>query len=367
MEQPTDRVEKARRLLAEQDYDLLVLFPSSNMLYLSGFYDEAMERMLFFILPREGDPVFLVPELYEGQVKEESPFPEVRVWKDSEDPKPLLQRTLAELAPGTAKVLVDDGMWASFLLILKEVLPGAEFALSSQIMKPLRMRKTADEVRHLEEAGAIADQAFEEVTRMDIEGMTELALASRIEEVMKKRGADKIAFEPLVASGANGALPHHRAGRRRIERGDAVILDYGCSIRGYCSDITRTIVCKRASKEIETVHEIVCSAQEKAVQAVRPGVQARVVDRSAREEIAGKGFGERFIHRTGHGIGLEVHEEPYITEGNDLELEEGMAFSVEPGIYLPGKFGVRIEDIVVVTQSGAERMNRCSHSLKVVG
>jgi Xaa-Pro aminopeptidase len=367
MEIPTNRTEKAQRLLAEQDYDLLVLFPSSNMLYLSGFYDEPMERMLLFILPREGSPVFLVPELYEGQVKEESPFPDVRVWKDAEDPRKLLERTLAELAPGATRVLVDDGMWALFLLMLREVLPGAEFALSSRVLNTMRMRKTPDEIRFLEEAGAIADEAFEEVIRRDIEGMTELVLASAIEEAMRDRGADKIAFETLVASGPNGALPHHRAGKRRIEHGDAVILDYGCKVRGYCSDITRTIVCKQATKEVQTVHEIVKSAQEKAVQAAGPGVAARTVDLSAREEIAGKGYGERFIHRTGHGIGLEVHEQPYITESNALELQEGMAFSVEPGIYLPGKFGVRIEDIVVVTQTGAKRLNHCSHALQVVG
>ncbi len=367
MEIPIDRVEKAQRLLAEQDYDLLVLFPSSNMLYLSGFYDEPMERMLFFVLPREGGPVFLVPELYEGQVKEESPFPDVRVWKDSEDPRKLLQRTLAELAPGAAKVLVDDGMWALFLLMLREALPGADFALSSRILNTMRMRKTPDEIRFLEEAGAVADAAFEEAIRLDIEGMTELALASAIEEAMRDRGADKIAFETLVASGPNSALPHHRAGKRRIEHGDVVILDYGCKIQGYCSDITRTIVCKRATKEIQTVYEIVNSAQEKAVRAAGPGVAAQMVDRSAREEISREGYGERFIHRTGHGIGLEVHEEPYIIEGNALELQEGMAFSVEPGIYLPGKFGVRIEDIVVVAQTGAKRMNHCSHALQVVG
>lgn len=367
MEIPADRVEKAQRLLAEQDYDLLVLFPSSNMLYLSGFYDEPMERMLFFVLPRKGGPVFLVPELYEGQVKEESPFPDVRVWKDSEDPKKLLERTMAELAPGAAKVLVDDLMWALFLLMLKEALPGADFSLASRVLNTMRIRKTPDEIRCLEEAAAIADQAFEEVIKLDIEGMTELALASRIEESMKDKGADKIAFETVVASGPNGALPHHRAGRRRIEQGDAVILDYGCRIRGYCSDITRTIVCKQATEEIQTVHEIVNSAQDKAVRAVRPGVEARTVDRSVRAEIAKEGYGDRFIHRTGHGIGLEVHEEPYITESNALELQEGMAFSVEPGIYLPGKFGVRIEDIVVVAQTGAKRLNHCSHALQVVG
>ncbi|MBA7636541.1 putative dipeptidase PepE [subsurface metagenome] len=184
---------------------------------------------------------------------------------------------------------------------------------------------------------------------------------------MKNRGADGIAFKTLVASGPNSALPHHRAGRRRIEQGDVVILDYGCRVQGYCSDITRTVVCKEAAKEIRTVYEIVERAQERAVQAISPGIPAQKLDRTAREEIEKAGYGERFIHRTGHGIGLDVHEAPYITEGNLLELQEGMAFSVEPGIYLPGQFGIRIEDIVAVTQRGAQRMNRCTHTLQVVG
>ncbi|GAH81244.1 unnamed protein product, partial [marine sediment metagenome] len=145
-----------------------------------------------------------------------------------------------------------------------------------------------------------------------------------------------------------------------------VILDYGCRIQGYCSDITRTIVCKEASKEIQAVYEIVERAQEKAVQAIRPGVKAEEIDKAARQEITKAGYGERFIHRTGHGIGLDVHEEPYIVEANHLELRQGMAFSVEPGIYLPGQFGIRIEDIVVVTQRGAQRMNRCTHTLQIV-
>jgi Xaa-Pro aminopeptidase len=367
MEIPTDRVIKAQGLLVALDYDLLVLFPSSNMLYLSGFYDEAMERMLFFMLPREGGPVFLAPELYERQIKEASPFADIRIWKDSENPTDLLRRTVADLAPEATKVLVDDGMWAEFLLPLKEVLSEAEFSLASRVLKGLRMQKTSKEIRFLEEAGTIADQAFEEIIRLDIEGMTELALAAALEEAMKDKGAEKIAFETLVAAGPNGSLPHHRAGKRRIEHGDVVILDYGCKIQGYCSDITRTIVCKKATEEIQTVYEIVNIAQEKAVQAARPGAAAQGVDRTARQEISEAGYGERFIHRTGHGIGLEVHEEPYITEGNTLELQEGMAFSVEPGIYLPGRFGVRIEDIVVVTQTGAKRLNRSTHALQVVG
>jgi len=361
-----DRTLKAQELLAKSDFNLMVLFPSSNMLYLSAFYDEPGERMLLLLVPRDGNPVFLAPKLYEEQIKQESPFSDIRAWKDSDDPTELLRRTVVDLAPEDGKVLVDDGMWTKFFLMLSEALPKAGFSLASRVMVPLRMQKTPDEIRCLKEAGWIADEAFEEIIRSKIAGMTELALATALEEAMKKRGAEKIGFETLVASGPNSALPHHRAGRRRIEPGDVVILDYGCRIRGYCSDITRTIVCKESSKEIQAVYEIVKRAQEKAVQATEAGVQAEEIDRVAREEIVKAGYGERFIHRTGHGIGLDVHEEPYIAEGNHLELQEGMAFSVEPGIYLPGRFGIRIEDIVVVTETGAQRMNRCIRTLQVV-
>jgi Xaa-Pro aminopeptidase len=361
-----DRVVKAQELLAKSDFDLMALFPSSNMLYLSGFYDEPGERILLLLLPREGNPIFLAPKLYEEQIKQESPFQDVRIWKNSDDPMDLLQRTVADFAPADAGVLVDDRMWAKFVLMLREALPKANFSLASRVMVPLRMQKTPDEIHYLEEAGAMADKAFEEIIRFKLAGMTELAVATVLEEAMKKRGAEKIAFETLVASGPNSTLPHHRAGRRRIEPGDVVVLDYGCRIRGYCSDITRTIVCRKPSKEIQAIYEIVERAQEKAVQAIRPGVKAEEIDGTARQEIAKAGYGERFIHRTGHGIGLDVHEEPYIAEGNELELQEGMTFSVEPGIYLPGRFGIRIEDILVVTKTGAQRMNRSTHALQVV-
>lgn len=361
-----DRIARAQEELANLDFDLMALFPSSNMLYLTGFYDEPGERMLLLLVPREDNPIFLAPELYEEQIRQESPFPDVRIWKDSDDPMDLLQRTVADLAPEDGTVVVDDGMWAKFFLMLKQSLPKANFSLASRVMVPLRMQKTSHEVRCLEEAGAVADEAFKEVVRSRVTGISELALATALEEAMKERGAEKIGFETLVASGANTALPHYRAGRRIIEPGDVIILDYGCRIQGYCSDITRTIVCREASKEIQAIYEIVERAQEKAVRAVKVGVRAEEVDRAARQEIAKAGYGERFIHRTGHGIGLDVHEEPYIVEGNHLELKEGMAFSVEPGVYLPGRFGIRIEDIVVVTQTGVQRMNRCTHALQIV-
>jgi Xaa-Pro aminopeptidase len=183
---------------------------------------------------------------------------------------------------------------------------------------------------------------------------------------MRREGAEGVAFETLVASGPNSALPHHRAGGRKIDRGDVVILDYGCRVGGYCSDITRTVVCGKATEEVKKVYEVVRRAQERGVKAVKKGAEAKEIDRAARSEIDGAGYGEYFIHRTGHGIGIDVHEEPYIVEGNALLLEEGMAFSVEPGIYIPGRFGVRIEDIVVVGMDGAERMNNAGHSLEVL-
>lgn len=361
-----DRILKAQELLAKSDFDLMALFPSSNMLYLSAFYDEPGERMLLLLVPRDGNPVFLAPELYEEQIKQESSFPDIRAWKDSDNPTELLRRTVVDLAPEDGKVLVDDRMWARFFLMLRDALPKTSFSLASRVMVSLRIQKASDEIHCLQEAGSIADEAFEEIIRLRLTGMTELDLATALEEAMRKRGAEKIAFETLVASGPNSALPHHRAGRRRIEPGDVVVLDYGCRIQGYRSDITRTIVCEEASKEILAIYGIVERAQEKAVQAIRPGVKTQEIDRVAREEIANAGYAERFIHRTGHGIGLDVHEEPYIAEGNNLELQEGMAFSVEPGIYLPGRFGIRIEDIVVVTETGAQRMNRCTRALQVM-
>jgi Xaa-Pro aminopeptidase len=196
--------------------------------------------------------------------------------------------------------------------------------------------------------------------------MTELSLARVLEQTMVELGADGAAFQTLVASGPNSALPHHRAGTRRIEVGDVVILDYGCRVDGYCSDITRTVVCGQATDEVVRVYETVREAQERARGAVRPGVEAEVVDAAARTVIAGAGYGDRFIHRTGHGIGLDVHEPPYIVAGNKDRLSPGMTFSVEPGIYFPGRWGIRIEDLVRVTETGVGVLNQATHELQVV-
>jgi len=360
------RVKAAQQELARMDQDLMVLFPSSNMRYLSGFYDEPGERMLFLLVPTIGQSTFLVPELYEQQVSQVCPFIHVRAWKDLEDPRTLLGESLTAGGRRPARVLVDDGMWASFYLMLQSVLPDAQFSLASRIMGTLRMEKSGEEIGLLRKAGSIADRAFEALIGTSIEGMTEISLAARIEETMRNNGAEGIAFETLVASGPNSALPHHRAGGRKIRSGDVVVLDYGCRVGGYCSDITRTVVCGNPSEEVRQVYRIVQEAQETAVQGILPGIEAQMVDRLARGVIEKSGYGKQFIHRTGHGIGIDVHEDPYMVEGNTLKLQEGMSFSVEPGIYLEGKFGIRIEDIVVVRGKKADRINGSTHELQLL-
>lgn len=360
------RVHKVQGLMEEHGCSLLAVSPGADMLFLSGFFDQSLERLLLLVVPQKGDPFFIAPELYVDQIREKSPFHPACIWKDSEGPSQALERAVADHDQAGVRVFVDEGMRAGFLLMLEGALPRARFASASPIIRGLRMRKSPEEIRLLATAASIADHALDQISKQRFRGMTELALARVLEEAMVGRGAEQVAFETLVASGPNSALPHHRAGQRKVEAGDVVILDFGCRVGGYCSDITRTFVCGEPSAQVRKVYAAVAEAQDRAVQAVRPGVAAQEIDRIARATIAAAGYGEQFLHRTGHGIGLDVHEEPYIVTGNALGLDTGMTFSVEPGVYLAGQFGVRVEDIVEVTASGARRLNQCPRALKSV-
>ncbi len=360
-----ERLRRLQALMGAGGVGLAVVGPGANMLYLTGFSDEAGERPLLFIVPAEGPPRFLVPELYARQVEEVAAFPPTHVWADSQGPEGALREAVRGLE--AERVAVDDGLTARSVLLLQAALPKASFSLASPLMRELRMRKGPGELELMERAAAIVDRAFlrlvEEAT---FRGRCEREVAQDLGEIMVEEGAEGLAFEILVASGPNSALPHYRAGDRRIGPGDVVILDFGCRVRGYCSDITRTVVCGDPAPKVREIHAVVREAQAEGVRAARPGIPAQEVDRAVRGVIARAGYGEHFIHRTGHGIGLEVHEDPYIVEGNALPLEEGMTFSVEPGIYLPGAFGIRVEDIVVVEASGARRLNRCPRELLTV-
>ncbi len=353
------RLDRARGRLAEAGLAGLVAAPGPDLAYLAGWSPLPLERLVALVLPAEGEPRLLVPEL-ERPGALASPAGEaleIRGWRDGEDPHALL----AQLLP-RGRVAISDAAWAAHVLRLQRERPDVVFEGLGEALPLLRAVKDPEELEALRRVARAADAAFADVLGSRFAGRRELDLAADVAEALRAHGHERVEFT-IVGSGPNGASPHHEAGERRIEPGDAIVLDFGGRMAGYCSDITRTVVVGEPGPELARVHEVVRAAQQAGVEAVRPGVACEAVDRAARAVIEEAGFGEAFVHRTGHGIGLDVHEPPYIVAGNATPLEPGMTFSVEPGIYLAGRFGVRIEDIVAVTPEGVERLNEAPRDL----
>ncbi|HEX2266938.1 MAG TPA: Xaa-Pro peptidase family protein [Actinomycetota bacterium] len=358
------RLARAREWASAAGLDGLILSPSPDLIYLAGYDAPLLERLTALVLRATADPVLIVPELERPRAAY-SPIGqlvEIRSRRDGEDAYELV-RTL--IGAGHAYG-ASDRMWAAHLLLLQESLPDAKFVPTSTVLSPLRERKDEAEIELLRRAGQSADEAFARVSAEGLQGRSEREVARSLEEFLVATGTDAPAFT-IVGSGPNSASPHHEPGGRRIQSGDTVVLDFGGRVGGYCSDITRTVVVGERSPEVEEIHSIVREAQEAAFQSAGAGVPAQEVDRAARGVIEEAGYGDAFIHRTGHGIGLEEHEAPYIVAGNDEALEPGMCFSIEPGIYLEGRFGVRIEDIVAITADGPTRLNDAPRELAIVG
>jgi Xaa-Pro aminopeptidase len=359
-----DRMRRAADVCAGAGLDAFVVPPSPDFRYLLGYEPPALERATLLLLRRESAPVLVAPAL-ERPLATASPGGEaieVVAWVDGEDPYALAAR----LVPGSGRVAVGDRLWASHLLGLGAALPGVEFVASSEVLAGLRAVKDPEEVDALRRAGAAADAAFADIVTLPFAGRREEEIAADLARLLVEHGHARADFT-IVGSGPNGASPHHDPGRRVVAAGDAVVLDFGGELDGYYSDTTRTVVVGYAPEGFGEIYEVVRRAQDTGVDAVGPGVAAQDVDRAVRAVVREAGFAERFIHRTGHGIGLEVHEPPYVIEGNGTVLEPGMTFSVEPGIYLDGRFGVRIEDVVAVTAEGVERLNRSTRELQTVG
>jgi len=358
-----DRRRRVAARLRDADADGLLCFPSRNLQYLTGFDEEPGERHFLLAVPAAADgkePTLLVPALYETQVREETTVAAVRTWSDGDDPVAAVRGLLDALDLREGRLLVDDTMWAAFTQDLRAAAPDATWGLASEALADLRVRKDDAELAALREAAAAADATVRDLRDLGAEavGLTERELADRIADRLAAHGGAGVSFDTIVGAGPNGAKPHHGCGGREIRAGDPVVLDFGTRVDGYPSDQTRTLVFDgEPPTAYERVHETVREAQAAAVDAVEPGVTAASIDRTAREVIEAAGYGDAFVHRTGHGVGLDVHEEPYIVAGNDRTLEPGMVFSVEPGIYLEGRFGCRIEDLVVVTADGRERLN----------
>ncbi|MCC5949035.1 MAG: aminopeptidase P family protein [Nitriliruptoraceae bacterium] len=360
----TDRLERARAAMADADVDALLIGPSADLRYLVGYHALPLERLTMLVVPRDGEAVLVAPELEapRAQASGASDLADLRTFGETDDPIALVTDALGPAATG--RLAVSDRLWAGFLLALQRVTPQADYVAGSTVMRTLRLIKSAEEIAALEAVGAAIDAVHAQVPALLRPGRTEAEVGRDIAERILI-DHDEVNFV-IVASGPNGASPHHETGDRVIEAGEPIVVDIGGTRAGYCSDVTRNYVIGTPSPDYAQLHRVLEEAQQRAVDAVRPGVSAASIDAVARDHLEAAGYGAYFVHRTGHGIGVEEHEEPWIVAGNELELAPGMAFSVEPGIYVPDRHGARIEDIVVVTDDGVAPVNHRPHELCVV-
>jgi D-alanyl-D-alanine dipeptidase len=358
-----ERLERASEAARGAGLSALVVAPSADMLYLAGYDPPPLERLTCLVVRPGKAPVLIVPTL-ERPLAESiglSKLSEIVSWDETDDPYMIVGKVI-----GRGKRLgCSDRMWAAHLLRLQQAIPAASFTPASAVLGPLRAIKDAGELDRLRRAARYADESFRRLLREPLESATEREVADRLSDLLLEMGHDRVAFT-IVGSGPNGASPHHDPGDRTIQARDAVVLDFGGRSAGYFSDVSRTVAIREATAELKEIHGVVQEAQEQAFRTAKPGVPAQEVDRTARQVIQDAGYDDLFVHRTGHGIGLEEHEAPYIVEGNEEPLRPGMCFSIEPGIYVPGRFGVRIEDIVTVTEDGAARLNHAPRDLEIV-
>jgi Xaa-Pro aminopeptidase len=340
--------------MKEAGIDCYIACTPVSMGYLAGFFESGGERLLLMALRPDGKPAMIAPRLSATHAKHTN-IDDIRLWGDGEDPSNVFESLAQDWGLKTAVIGVDDETPAGYLLPMQKVLPAALFRTAGDVAAKVRKRKDAAELALMKSAAKIADAALAEALAVIRPGNTESAVASAIWQSMMSDGGTPTFC--IAAAGAFGAEPHHETSETPLAAGDVVVMDWGCSVGHYLSDITRTVCCGRASEEAKRVYRTVYNAHMAAREAVRPGVACEEVDARARGVIEAAGYGDYFIHRTGHGIGMMGHEPPHIVSGEQSLLEEGQCFSIEPGIYLPGKFGVRIENIVTVTADGHDSLN----------
>jgi Xaa-Pro aminopeptidase len=360
----SQRMTHAARQAAAAGLAGVLVTPGPDLLYFAGYAPIAItERITMLAMQEPRPPAMIVPVL-ERPGAESAPAAatiDLRAWADGAD----AYAAAAAMLDPNGTYAISDSAWAMHVLGLQKALPESRYVSMTDALPMLRAVKDAEELERLAAAGAAADAVFEEIAAARFSGRREAEIAAELAELLTAHGHSTVEFT-IVGSGPNGANPHHEESDRVVQEGDMVVLDFGGTKDGYGSDTTRTVHVGEPADEEAEVYEVVRRAQQAAFEVVRPGAACQDVDRAARRVIADAGYGERFIHRTGHGIGLTAHEPPYMVEGETLPIEPGMCFSIEPGIYLPGRFGVRIEDIVVATEDGARRLNHTSRELRIV-
>jgi Xaa-Pro aminopeptidase len=364
----SERADRVRRRMGDLGVDAVLLSVGPDLPYLTGYEAMPLERLTMLVLPREGQATLLVPRLEAPRVTERPDDFTLLPWGETDDPVDIV----AGLVPSTGCLAIGDRTWARFLVELQGALPRAQWSRASDVIGPLRARKDAGEIESLRRAGAAADRVAAQLQSGEIplRGRTEADVSKDIGRRLVAEGHQRVNFA-IVAAGPNGASPHHEPGHRVIIDGEVVLCDFGGTMLddhgvGYCSDITRCVALGEPPDQVRTAYEVLFEAQQAAVDAAVVGTPCEEIDATARRIIDAAGWGEQFFHRTGHGIGVEEHEDPYIVRGNDEPLAAGHAFSIEPGIYLGGHFGIRLEDIVVATDAGPDRLNDADHALVVV-
>ncbi len=358
-----ERLDRARAEMKARGVDAMILSLGHDMPYLMGYLAMPLERLTMLVIPQQGDASLIIPRLEAPRVHEMSDVFTMVPWNETEDPVAIAHRLL-----GTAQTIaVGDQMWSRFLVDLLVHRPHARYVRSVTVMEALRSRKDAAEIAALVAAGAAADRVAAQLQGGDIPlvGRTEAEVSADISARLIAEGHQKVNFA-IVAAGENAASPHHHAGDRVIRHGEIVLCDFGGTMNGYCSDITRCVHLGEPPSEIRDAYDVLMKAQSAGVGAGVIGSSCENVDAVTRAIIDAAGYGEYFVHRTGHGIGMEEHEDPYMVSGNTTPIAAGHAYSVEPGIYVPGRWGMRLEDIVVATDTGPVAVNHANHELVVL-
>ncbi len=356
------RMERARARMDALGVDALLCSVGPDLPYLTGYEAMPLERLTMLVVPRGEPAVLVVPRLEAPRVVEQPDVFTIDPWDETDD---AIQRVAAHVG-SSSSVAIGDQTWSRFVLGLQEALPAARFQSAGTILGPLRAVKDAEEIQRLQAAATVVDEIAVEMRTQSFAGRTEHEVHRELVQRMLDGGHARANFA-IVASGPNAASPHHDPTDRVIEAGEIVLCDFGGSLGGYCSDITRMFSVGDPSVEVRDAYAALMEAQEAAVHSAVVGATCESVDRVARDVLGAAGLGAHFVHRTGHGIGIDAHEDPYLVEGNRDALVAGHVFSIEPGVYLTGRFGLRLEDIVVATDDGPARLNQAPRDLAVVG
>ncbi len=363
------RLSRLQQIARDAGVDTVALVPGANLIYLTGASFHLMERPLIAFIPAAGEPTVIIPTLELSKITDLAPFP-MRFFSygDTDGYLGAFEQACKALDLSNKKIAVE-GLRMRVLegQLIQRFSPGCTLVSADDALGVLRLYKDKTELDTMRKAISISEKALEAIIDEIRPGMTEIQITNMLLNAMAQAGSGGNSFDPIVLAGSNTALPHGIPGDRPLQDGDLLLFDYGTNYQGYASDITRVFAVGKIDDELKKIYETVLAANEAAIRAVKPGVEAQEIDRAARKVITDAGYGPYFVHRTGHGLGMDIHEGPYIREGNAQVLEPGMVFTIEPGIYVPGKGGVRIEDDVVVTETGCDVLTSFPKKLRTIG